>query len=59
MTEPKNFLEIVGQLLETLDEDQREAVLSCARDGIAVVKECVDSKPRPIVRNDIPDMRRR
>ena len=59
MTEPKNLMDIIGQLLETLNEQQRDAVLQCAQDGIAVVKDCVDSRKRPVVRNDIPDMRRR
>ena len=58
MTEPKSLMEIIAQLLETLSEDQRDAVLRCARDSVAVVKECVDSKKGPVLRNDIPDMRR-
>ena len=59
MTEPKNFMEIVGQLLEMLNEEQRDAVLRCAKDSIEVVKTCVESKKPPILRNDIPDMRQR
>ena len=65
MIDSQRLMETFARLLELVDENKRPAVIECAQHGYEVVKACLASgKPiepekGPIVRTNIPDMRRR